>query len=131
MEKCSDPSEVLRYDSDICQTCDDYFYANDELTECIQDTCGNPILEILSKDGKCTVISSDTELAQLFDNEKALSNLEKFTSRNGAHHYTLDINKEKIKLFKSTEKTLFKKYLNVGKNKIRIFDPGFPIFWRV
>ena len=70
-------------------------------------------------------------LAQIFDNENSLPNLEKFVSINGAKNYNLKINKEKIKLIKSNEALTFKKYIKVEKHKIEIFDPGFSIFWEV
>ena len=70
-------------------------------------------------------------LTQLFDNENSLLNLEKFISINGAKHYNLDTNKEKITLIKSNQNLIFKKYLDVNKNKIRIFEPDFLVFWKV
>ena len=70
-------------------------------------------------------------LAQLFDNENALPKLENFTSKNGAKHYNLNVNKEKIRLIKSTKKLIFKKYLNYNQQKIKIFEPDFFVFWRV
>ena len=63
--------------------------------------------------------------------EKVLSNLEKFVSINGAKHYDLNNNKEKITLFKSKHNLIFKKYINVNEQKIRVFEPDFPIFWHV
>ena len=70
-------------------------------------------------------------LAQIFDNENSLNNLEKFVSVNGARHYELNLNKEKINLKKSVQPLDFKKYLMVDKQKIKIFDPGIPIYWNV
>ena len=70
-------------------------------------------------------------LAQIFDNENRLSNLEKFISINGAKHYDLGINKEKIKLFKTEDIQIFKKFLVIDKEKIIIFNPGFSVFWDV
>ena len=70
-------------------------------------------------------------LAQLFDNENALPQLENFISKNGAKHYNLNINKEKITLIKSSQNLIFKKYLNVNEQKIKIFDPDFLVFWEV
>ena len=58
------------------------------------------------------------------------SNLEKFISRNGAKHYGVKINKEKITLIKSSKNLIFKKYLNDEEQKIQIFQPDFPVFWR-
>ena len=70
-------------------------------------------------------------LTQLFDNENALSNLEKFTSINGANHYNLKTNKDTILMSKSSEKLNFKDYLFLDKQKIKIFEPDFPVFWRI
>jgi len=70
-------------------------------------------------------------LAQLFDNENTLPKLENFVSRNGAKHYNLKINNETIVVVKSNQALLFKEYLNVGKDKIKIFKPDFPVFWSV
>ena len=70
-------------------------------------------------------------LAQIFDNENSIKKLENFVSKNGAKHYNLAINKEKIKIKKLNERVILKKYLKVNQKKIRIFDPDFPIFWDV
>jgi len=70
-------------------------------------------------------------LAQLFDNENALPQLENFISKNGAKHYNLSTNKEKITLIKSSQNLIFKKYLDVNEQKIKIFEPDFLVFWKV
>ena len=70
-------------------------------------------------------------LAQLFDDENALPQLEGFISKHGAKHYNLEINKEKITLVKSSQNVIFKKYLNVNKQEIKIFEPDFLVFWKV
>ena len=70
-------------------------------------------------------------LAQLFDNENALPQLENFISKHGAKHYNLKINKEKITLIKSSQNLIFKKYLNVKEQKIKVFEPDFLVFWKV
>jgi dihydroorotase len=70
-------------------------------------------------------------LAQLFDNENALPQLENFISKNGAKHYNLNINKEKITLIKSSQNLIFKKHLNVNEKRIKIFEPDFLVFWKV
>ena len=70
-------------------------------------------------------------LAQLFDNENALPQLEGFISKNGAKHYDLNINKEKITLIKSSKNLTFKKYLDVKEQKIKIFEPDFLVYWKV
>jgi len=70
-------------------------------------------------------------LAQVFDNHNSINNLENFVSKNGAFHYNLDLNKEKIRLFRSSKKLIFKDFLKVNKEKIKIFEPDFPVFWHV
>lgn len=70
-------------------------------------------------------------LAQLFDNENSLHNLEKFVSRNGANHYNLKTNNETILMFKSKQALSFKEYLYLEKQKIKIFKPDFSVFWRI
>ena len=70
-------------------------------------------------------------LAQLFDNENALPQLENFISKNGAKHYNLKINKEKITLIKSSQNLIFKKYINVKEKKIKVFEPDFLVFWKI
>ena len=68
-------------------------------------------------------------LAQLFDNYEKIGNLEKFTSINGARHYGVNINNEKIELIKTSQKLNFKEYLIVNGEKYKIFKPPFNVFW--
>ena len=70
-------------------------------------------------------------LTQLFDNENSINKLESFVSKNGAKHYNLSLNTEKIILKKYHEKLIFKKHLDVSKEKIKIFEPNFFVFWKV
>ncbi len=70
-------------------------------------------------------------LTQLFENEKSLPNLEKFVSINGANHYKLEINQEKIELIKLSKPLIFKKKLTVNNDDIDIFNPDFPVYWKV
>ena len=70
-------------------------------------------------------------LAQIFDDQNSLHQLEKFVSKNGAKHYGLNVNNQKIKLLKSNKALTFKKYIHINKQKIKIFHPDFSIFWQV
>jgi len=70
-------------------------------------------------------------LAQIFDNEKAIDNLEKFMSINGSKHYNVNTNNQKIKLQKRKSPLVLIKNLDVGKDKVIVFDPDFPIYWEV
>lgn len=70
-------------------------------------------------------------LAQLFDNENSLNNLENFVSVNGAKHYNIKINSDKIKLVKKNKAISFNEKLTVNGKKIQIFNPRFPVYWHV
>ena len=70
-------------------------------------------------------------LAEIFDNENCIDKLEKFTSLNGPKHYNISVNKEKLKLIKLNQPISFKKSLNFNNDEIIIFEPDFPVFWKV
>jgi len=70
-------------------------------------------------------------VAQIFEMNSALNNLENFVSLNGANHYKLPVNTKKIKLIKKNNPINFKKSINVGKECIIIFDPNFPVYWDI
>ena len=70
-------------------------------------------------------------LAQIFDNENSILNLEKFISINGSKHYGLKINKNKIKLVKKTTPLKFKKSISLKNQEIIIFNPEFSVFWEI
>ena len=70
-------------------------------------------------------------LAQIFDSETALSQLESFVSINGAKHYGLNVNKEKIKLTKTKQAIKFKESIKVNQNEVKIFNPNFNVFWEI
>ena len=68
-------------------------------------------------------------LAQIFDDNNSLDNLEKFVSINGANHYNLPINKDKIIMTKAEKPIVIEEKLNIGDDDLIIFNPKFPIFW--
>jgi len=70
-------------------------------------------------------------LAQIFDQNNSLNNLEKFVSYNGPNHYNLPVNKEKITLEKKRKPIQFKKYITLDQDSLVIFDPNFPVYWDV
>jgi len=70
-------------------------------------------------------------LTQIFEQEISLNNLEKFVSVNGANHYKMKLNSEKIKIKKQNEPIKFLDYKIKGKNSVLIFKPDFPVFWDV
>ena len=70
-------------------------------------------------------------LTQIFDDENSLLNLEKFISINGASHYGLKRNKNKIKIFKQCNPIKFRKNIRFNNNYVTIFNPNFPVYWHV
>ena len=70
-------------------------------------------------------------LAEIFDQNKKIENLEKFVSINGAKHYGLNINNSKILLKKVKKPIFFKNDLEINGKKIIIFNPNFKVFWKI
>jgi len=70
-------------------------------------------------------------MAQLFDNQKSIENLEGFVSKNGAMHYNLEFNNDRIKLVKTSKNIIFKKFIKIKNQKIKIFEPSFKVFWSI
>ncbi len=70
-------------------------------------------------------------LAQIFENHNCLSNLENFTSINGANHYKVNINKQKIKIIRKNKPIKFEDKLKINDEEILIFTPDFPVYWEV
>ena len=70
-------------------------------------------------------------LAQLFDQESLLKQLEKFVSINGANFYNLPVNSERIKLVKEKNPVEFPNKIFTPEGDITVFDPGFPLYWSV
>jgi len=70
-------------------------------------------------------------LAEVFDKNNSIKNLESFTSINGAKHYGCKTNHEKIKLRKLSKPLSFENSIKFGDKEIMIFQPDFPVFWEV
>ncbi|WP_406600606.1 dihydroorotase [Thermohalobaculum sediminis] len=70
-------------------------------------------------------------LAQVFEEEGALDRLEAFTSLNGPAFYRLPPNEARIRLVKDDALGLLPSEIEVGADTVTVFDPGFPLTWRV
>ena len=70
-------------------------------------------------------------LATIFEDKNSLQNLESFTSQNGCNFYNLDVNKSKILLVKEALPAEFPETVTVFNDEIRVFDPGFKVYWHV
>ena len=70
-------------------------------------------------------------LAHVFEEDAALDRLEAFTSLHGAGFYGLPPNSATLTLVKSAEATAFPEKILTGAGPVTVFNPGFPVFWRV
>ena len=70
-------------------------------------------------------------LAHVFENADALDKLEAFASLNGPAFYSLPPNTNQITLTKQDTPVVYPAKIETGAGPVTVFDPGFPIFWRV
>ncbi|PKP84856.1 MAG: dihydroorotase [Alphaproteobacteria bacterium HGW-Alphaproteobacteria-2] len=70
-------------------------------------------------------------LAQVFEAAGALPRLEGFVARHGAAFYGLPVNADSITLLKSASPLDIPASVGSGGGRVTVFDPGFPLFWRV
>ena len=57
--------------------------------------------------------------------------LEGFVSLNGAAFYGLPPNEATITLVKGTDPVPYPAKIETGAGPVTVFDPGFPLYWRV
>lgn len=69
-------------------------------------------------------------LAEVFENADALNKLEGFTSLHGPRFYRLPVNTDTITLTKGAPAN-YPKTIAVNDEQITVFDPEFPLHWRV
>lgn len=70
-------------------------------------------------------------LTDIFEAHNSINTLENFVSINGAKHYGLKINKERMRLTKYSNPITFDKKLKFNNKEIIIFLPNKPIYWKV
>ncbi len=70
-------------------------------------------------------------LAEVFEQEGALDRLEAFTSLNGPAFYRLPVNEETMTLVKGEEPVVYPAVIGTEEGPVTMFDPGFPLYWRV
>lgn len=82
--------------------------------------------------GCFTATNSISILAHVFEKANALQKIEDYTSRFGAEFYGLLLNQGTLTLVKEEDPVICKsKILIAGGESVTVFDPGFPIHWRV
>ena len=70
-------------------------------------------------------------LAQVFEDAGALPRLEAFTSEHGAGFYRMPPNTGTLTLERSDTAVTFPARIETGDGPVTVFDPGFPVHWRV
>lgn len=70
-------------------------------------------------------------LAQVFEQEQKLGNLEKFASLNGPAFYGLPPNESTISLVRQPEPVKFPDKIQTGAGEVTVFDPGMPVYWKI
>lgn len=70
-------------------------------------------------------------LAHVFEEDGALDKLEAFASKNGPAFYRLPENTVTITLVKQDAPVAFPDKILTGEGPVTVFDPGFPVFWKV
>ena len=81
--------------------------------------------------GIYTSINTMSCLAHVFEEDGALDRLEAFTSLNGPAWYGLPANEEKITLRRHADAVSFPARIETGAGPVTVFDPMFPLHWRV
>lgn len=70
-------------------------------------------------------------LAHVFEAAGALDRLEAFVSLNGPAFHGLPPNEARIALVREAEPVRFPAKLETGDGPVTVFDPGFPLHWRI
>lgn len=80
--------------------------------------------------GCFTATNTMSILAEIFDAEGKLENLEAFASRNGPAHYGLPVNETTLTLNKGAPVTYPSK-IDTDNGPVTVFDPQMPLHWSV
>lgn len=81
--------------------------------------------------GCFTATNTMSILAQVFDDAGALDKLEGFASRNGPGFYRMPVNEGTLTLEKTDTPVIYPAKIETGAGPVTVFDPGFPLYWRV
>jgi dihydroorotase len=81
--------------------------------------------------GCFTAPVSQPVLAHVFEEEGALDRLEGFVSLAGADFYGMEPNEDRITLVREAGPVVYPDRVATGAGPVTVFDPGFPIHWRI
>ena len=70
-------------------------------------------------------------IAQVFEAEGALDNLEAFMSLNGPRFYSLAANLDSITLKREKSSIAVPEDISVGEDRVKVFSSPEPLFWQV
>ena len=79
--------------------------------------------------GIFNVINAISVVTQIFENENALDQLEKFLSINGASFYGLAINNKRMQLIRSKEPLATPENIKTAEGIVTAFDPIMDVYW--
>ncbi len=80
--------------------------------------------------GCFTATNTMSILAEVFEQDGALDRLEAFTSLNGPAFYGLPVNAGSLTLTRGAP-VAYPPKIHAGADTVTVFDPGFPLHWRV
>ncbi|MGP9790277.1 dihydroorotase [Roseinatronobacter sp. NSM] len=81
--------------------------------------------------GCFTATNTMSILAHVFEDAGALDKLEGFVSRHGPAFYGLPVNDTTLTLERRESPVTYPARIDTGTGPVTVFDPGFPLFWRV
>jgi len=81
--------------------------------------------------GCFTATNTMSILAHVFEEDGAFDKLESFTSLNGPAYYRLPVNEGTLTLVKGEEPVVYPAKIETGAGPVTVFDPGYPLYWRV
>jgi len=81
--------------------------------------------------GCFTATNTLSILGHVFEEERALDRLEGFVALHGAGFYRLPVNTGRIALVRGDSPLVLPARIDTGDGPVTLFDPGFPLYWRV
>ncbi|HFC91704.1 MAG TPA: dihydroorotase [Leucothrix mucor] len=81
--------------------------------------------------GIFNVANAIAVITQVFEDENALPELEKFLSLNGAGFYGLAVNDKRMELKRSKQKQATPENIKFAKGEVTAFDPMMTVYWEV
>lgn len=81
--------------------------------------------------GCFTATNTMSILAHVFEEDAALDRLEGFACLNGAAFYGVAPNPGRITLARGDDPVTYPSKIDTGAGPVTVFDPGFPLHWRV